>query len=186
MKHLVCRVLNCFNYSKFDTTIWEGASLNLSAYNNNVICFWQDGSTEPQFKVSCAGTYFAIAAIGNCRSSDTINIKTSSLPGFILGEDKYLCTGQSITLNPVVNSIKLFFFTAAPHDNVSCMLHFVIIFHLLPSQKITLINISKMRIRVDKSDKSIDVKRSIMFFISAFSTNHPKQNDFEKDNLKCL
>ena len=87
-----------------DTTICEGTSLNLSAYYSNATYLWQDGSTAPQFTVSSAGTYYAIAAIGNCRSYDTINIHTSPLPRFTLGEDQYLCTGQSITLGPVINT----------------------------------------------------------------------------------
>ena len=86
-----------------DTTICEGTSLTLSAYNNNATYLWQDGSTGTNYEVTGEGIYSVVASIGSCRAGDTIAVNLSPKPSFTLGEDQFICTGQEVQLAPLMN-----------------------------------------------------------------------------------
>jgi gliding motility-associated-like protein len=87
-----------------DTTLCEKQTLQLSAYNDNAVYLWQDGSNAPGYLVKSAGTYFVIVNLNNCSASYTINISYEALPFFTLGRDSFLCTGQQYVLQPAINT----------------------------------------------------------------------------------
>ena len=83
-----------------DTVLCEGSSLILVASNNiqNDVS-WQDGSTNPSFAVSQAGTYAVIVSNECGDDADTIFIENATLPvEFNLGPDTILCAGEVLTL----------------------------------------------------------------------------------------
>jgi gliding motility-associated-like protein len=87
-----------------DTTLCEGQTLLLNAYNDKASYLWQDGSTAPSQLVKKAGIYFITANIDNCITSDSITVDYKVLPHFSLGRDTLLCEGESYVLSPVITS----------------------------------------------------------------------------------
>ena len=70
-----------------DTLILRGPVNNLYTYR------WHDGSTQTTFKASDIGAYSLSVSFGNCRVSDTINIKVfNKKQGLVL--DSVICTPQ--------------------------------------------------------------------------------------------
>ena len=58
-----------------DTTLCKGQSVILNDTNQNYIYLWQDGSVNPTFNVSQAGTYWVkVTNQYNCSVCDSINI----------------------------------------------------------------------------------------------------------------
>ena len=86
-----------------DTTLCEGDIKILSIANPNAVYKWQDGSTSNSYTVIKQGLYVAVADIDGCTSSDSILVSYNAKPVFSLGRDTFICDGQSILLNPVVN-----------------------------------------------------------------------------------
>lgn len=87
-----------------DTTLCEGSSMLITSFNSNATYLWQDGSNEPDYLIKDKGTYYVTVAINGCKASDTINVSLSPLPSFSLGEDVFLCIGQSLNLHPLMNT----------------------------------------------------------------------------------
>jgi gliding motility-associated-like protein len=87
-----------------DTTLCEGQTLLLSAYNDDANYLWQDGSTAATKLVKEAGTYLITANINQCVASDTITVKYKAQPYFSLGRDTFVCEGESYVLSPVVTT----------------------------------------------------------------------------------
>jgi gliding motility-associated-like protein len=87
-----------------DTTLCEGQTLLLNAYNDNASYLWQDGSTAPSQLVKKPGIYFITANIDNCVASDSIAVDYKALPHFSLGRDTLLCEGESYVLSPVITT----------------------------------------------------------------------------------
>lgn len=87
-----------------DTTLCEGQTLLLNAYNDNANYLWQDGGTAPSQLVKKPGIYFITVNINNCVASDSINVDYKTLPRFSLGRDTLLCEGESYVLSPVVTT----------------------------------------------------------------------------------
>lgn len=87
-----------------DTTLCEGQTLLLNAYNNNANYLWQDGGTAPSQLVNKPGIYFTTVNINNCVASDSINVDYKALPYFSLGKDTLLCQGESYVLSPIINT----------------------------------------------------------------------------------
>lgn len=58
-----------------DRGIYANESILLDAKNTNASYHWQDGSTEPQYKVTEEGKYWVTIKAGNhCLATDTVNI----------------------------------------------------------------------------------------------------------------
>jgi len=87
-----------------DTTLCEGQTLLLNAYNDNAAYLWQDGSTAPSQQVNKPGIYFITANIHNCVASDSIIVAYKALPHFSLGRDTLLCVGESYVLSPDIST----------------------------------------------------------------------------------
>jgi len=86
-----------------DTTLCEGATMNLNATNTSATYLWQDGTTNNTYLVSNAGLYNVVVSKAGCISTDTINISYTLKPVFTLGSDKLICQGQSIIIQPIIN-----------------------------------------------------------------------------------
>lgn len=71
----------------------------LNAENDCANYLWQDGSMEATFEVSQPGTYFVDVIYGNCVVSDTLEYEVESGLEFSLGENKSICSGQTIKLD---------------------------------------------------------------------------------------
>lgn len=87
-----------------DTTLCENIIKMLNASYNNATYRWQDGSTASGYLVKLPGLYYVTTSIGNCSSSDSINISYKPVPFFTLGNDVFLCTGQQLILSPTLNT----------------------------------------------------------------------------------
>ncbi|MDG1331808.1 MAG: gliding motility-associated C-terminal domain-containing protein [Crocinitomicaceae bacterium] len=61
---------------------------------------WQDGSTNPTFTATSAGTYHATVTDGLCEFSDTIIASTATLPAINLDNDYLICEGATTVIAP--------------------------------------------------------------------------------------
>ncbi|MEZ4885375.1 MAG: gliding motility-associated C-terminal domain-containing protein [Chitinophagales bacterium] len=82
-----------------DVTLCEGENFTLDATFAGATYEWQDGSTNPTFNVSEAGTYSVIVSVGDCSSSDEIVINFDNAGTVNLGADATLCEGETLQLN---------------------------------------------------------------------------------------
>ena len=89
-----------------DTSICENSILQLSAKNNNSTYQWQDNSTDSMYTVHKSGTYFVVVNSEGCTTSDTISISYKTIPHFSLGNDTFLCKGQTLLLHPFVSNAR--------------------------------------------------------------------------------
>lgn len=87
-----------------DTTLCEGTTIQLNAYNDNASYRWQDNSMGSNYTVSKENKYSVTVNKDGCIVKDTINIHYSLKPVFSLGNDQLICTGQSIVLKPPVDA----------------------------------------------------------------------------------
>jgi gliding motility-associated-like protein len=87
-----------------DTTLCEGASKQLNAFNANATYLWQDNSTNSTLLTSQPGKYYVTVNLQGCKSSDSIQVNYQYKPVFSLGADRQLCTGQQLQLDPVIRS----------------------------------------------------------------------------------
>ncbi|XOV65941.1 MAG: gliding motility-associated C-terminal domain-containing protein [Fluviicola sp.] len=60
---------------------------------------WQDGSTNGSLTVSTSGTYWVESSIGNCSSSDTVNVVIAEQPNIDLGADTTFCGSVQYVLD---------------------------------------------------------------------------------------
>lgn len=81
-----------------DTTLCPGATLALQLDLPNVDITWPDGSHQPSFLVSSAGTYVVNVEANGCTASDGIVVDYTPLPMPDLGDDRILCAGDSVVL----------------------------------------------------------------------------------------
>ncbi len=91
-----------------DTTLCQGSTLQLKAYQPGATYEWQDSlTTDSVFTVTRAGRYFVQVSNGCGVFSDTINVRFDPAlpPVFSLGADTLLCPGQQLVLN--VNASKI-------------------------------------------------------------------------------
>jgi gliding motility-associated-like protein len=87
-----------------DQTVCEGVIVTLDATYPNAVYLWQNGSTNPVFNVTVAGTYFVQLDLNGCKRSDTVVISYDPKPAFTLGPDQSICPGNKIILSPVLNN----------------------------------------------------------------------------------
>lgn len=81
-----------------DTTLCNDDTLLLDATNTAAIYEWQDLSTNSQFIVRTAGTYYIKVTQNNCDYFDTIIVNYNNPPQPLLGADTGICRGDSIIL----------------------------------------------------------------------------------------
>lgn len=89
-----------------DRSICEGDTAVLKAVVNDTLAklLWQDGSTGAIKKIATSGRYF-VRMTNTCgMASDKVNVIVTPKPKItFLGTTQYLCTGDSITLTPLVS-----------------------------------------------------------------------------------
>jgi gliding motility-associated-like protein len=89
-----------------DTALCPGESITLSIPFPAVDIEWSDGSSNPDFVINGAGTYFASISNACGISSDTIHvIQLAAIPPLDLGPDIPLCPGEQITLTPGITGV---------------------------------------------------------------------------------
>lgn len=88
-----------------DTTICQGDTLKLRLGMNipSANFLWSDFSIDSSIKITRSGKYWVRVNIGECVTSDTINVTIRSLPSFNLGNDTLICSNQPVALSPNTN-----------------------------------------------------------------------------------
>ena len=83
-----------------DTSICRGQSFKLTTDYPNLKHSWNNEDTANSISVFTSGKY-SVTVMDNtgCRSSDSIDVKINELPILNLGNDTFICSGESIELN---------------------------------------------------------------------------------------
>lgn len=89
-----------------DVSLCQGESLLLDATAEEATYEWQDGSSQPTFEVTEAGTYW-VRVTNECGSNiDSVEVSIEMpLPVVELGNDTTLCPGESIVLETAIPNI---------------------------------------------------------------------------------
>ncbi|MGB1241796.1 MAG: gliding motility-associated C-terminal domain-containing protein, partial [Chitinophagales bacterium] len=82
-----------------NATLCEGETLVLNATTDGGSYVWQDGSTNPTFEVTEAGTYSVVVTVGACTLQGSIEVAYNPLPTVDLGEKQTICEGETVTLD---------------------------------------------------------------------------------------
>lgn len=88
-----------------DQTHCEGTVVTLDASFPGATYTWNNGSTNPVFTVTTAGNYNVTLDLNGCKKSDTVTVNYNLKPRFTLGADQFICPGNTITLNPVIDPL---------------------------------------------------------------------------------
>jgi gliding motility-associated-like protein len=86
------------NFSK-DTTLCNGQSLLLNVSNGNATYLWQNGSTNPLYKIDSAGAYSVKIEENGCDTSGRIVVSYSQKPEISITKDTTLCVGDKLILD---------------------------------------------------------------------------------------
>ena len=86
-------------------TLCEDKQMMLDAFNTGATYVWQDNSTAQNYTVTNAGQYHVKVDLNGCFASNTININYNLKPRFSLGNDKSICSGLSVLLDPQINNV---------------------------------------------------------------------------------
>ena len=90
-----------------DTSLCEGDTLLLDAFQAGANYLWQDLSTDTTFTATLPGTYTVEVSIGSCNAKDTMQLLYTSLPVVDLGQDTAICAGEFIVLDPQLPALGL-------------------------------------------------------------------------------
>ncbi|KAB2868550.1 MAG: hypothetical protein F9K37_10040, partial [Bacteroidales bacterium] len=83
-----------------DKEICQGESLILDAKNEGATYLWSSGETSQTILVSSSGNYsVTVTNSYGYQSSDDFTLTVNPLPSVILGDNKTVCQGQSVTLD---------------------------------------------------------------------------------------
>lgn len=87
-----------------DTTVCTANSLNLQApFVAGYQYVWQDNSTGNQHLATTTGDYIVnVTGPLGCKVKDTIEVNFNTIPDFSLGNDISVCSGETVTLQPVL------------------------------------------------------------------------------------
>ena len=80
-----------------DTTICAGDKIVLALSMPGASYAWSDGSNGNTIEINSAGKYYVSATLGNCITSDTIEINVRDV-ALDLGGDTVICPGNSILI----------------------------------------------------------------------------------------
>lgn len=86
-----------------DQQLCEGIGATLNATFPGSTYLWQDGTTTPTFNVTQSGSYHVIVDLNGCKDYDTVRVDYTLKPRFTIGPDQYICTGNTITLSPLLD-----------------------------------------------------------------------------------
>ena len=82
-----------------DTALCAGQTLLLDVTNNGSLYSWQDGSANPTFKVSSAGTYSVKVAQGGCDTTVRVTVSYITGPPINFPKDTTICATQQLILD---------------------------------------------------------------------------------------
>ncbi len=82
-----------------DAILCEGETLTLNATTDGATYEWQDGSTNPTFDVTEAGSYSVVVSVGACTLQGSIEVAYNPLPTVNLGENQTICEGETTILD---------------------------------------------------------------------------------------
>ncbi len=82
-----------------DRTACEGATITLRSNLAQADYLWQDGSRADSLTVTDSGTYRLEATVETCPLFDSVAVDFLPLPTFELGDDRSICSGDSIQLD---------------------------------------------------------------------------------------
>jgi gliding motility-associated-like protein len=85
-----------------DVVLCAGEQVTFDAAVPGATYLWQDGSTDPTFTTSTAGTFSVTVTLNGCSASDAVDVAVNPLPVVDLGPDRTLCEGESIVLDATV------------------------------------------------------------------------------------
>lgn len=88
-----------------DQTLCEGKQIILDVFNAGATYTWQDNSNTDKYIVTNMGQYSVTVDLNGCLKRDTIKINYELKPRFSLGNDKSICTGLSILLDPKIEDV---------------------------------------------------------------------------------
>ncbi len=88
-----------------DTTLCEGQQLVLDAKYLNSTYLWQDGATASKYTVSKEGIYTVVLTMNGCVAKDDITVSYSLRPRFTLGNDRFICPGETQILQPAIDPL---------------------------------------------------------------------------------
>jgi gliding motility-associated-like protein len=83
-----------------DTTLCNGNSVTLNAFNAGASYLWQNNSTASYYNVVQAGLYYVLVNLDGCGVSDSVYIKYKNAPMFTLGNDTLICISEQLVLQP--------------------------------------------------------------------------------------
>ncbi|MDT8393616.1 MAG: gliding motility-associated C-terminal domain-containing protein [Bacteroidales bacterium] len=88
-----------------DTVICPGRIIEIPSEGSYASYQWHDGSEDPDYIADTEGTYWlTVTDDYGCHYTDTLVIEGLSDPVFDLGPDTIFCLGQSIRLDPGIDS----------------------------------------------------------------------------------
>lgn len=102
-----------------DTQLCDNQTINLNAYQLGATYLWQDGSINPNFNVSQAGSYSVTVTKSGCSYSDGIVITYQSYPVIELGSDTTICPYDDISLNALNAGAQYLWSTGATTPTIS-------------------------------------------------------------------
>ncbi|NEM96208.1 T9SS type B sorting domain-containing protein [Pontibacter burrus] len=83
-----------------DRELCEGETIELNAFNQGATYLWRDGSTNPTFTVTKAGTYrVEVTSKNGCKKTDEVTIVYNALPVVNLGPDRDVCANTTTMLD---------------------------------------------------------------------------------------
>ncbi|HHZ65898.1 MAG TPA: hypothetical protein EYN38_08120 [Flavobacteriales bacterium] len=82
-----------------DTSLCDGETIFLDAFNTNCSYIWQDSTFNSSYQVSQSGTYWVQVSDGCYQYSDTIVITYNPFPLVSLPNDTLICIGDSLILD---------------------------------------------------------------------------------------
>jgi gliding motility-associated-like protein len=82
-----------------DTTICEQAPIRIGQEIPGASYQWNNGAVTPTIEVSTTGLYAVRIDIEGCTAADTIAVVAMPSPDVDLGDDRYICPGQTVVLD---------------------------------------------------------------------------------------
>ena len=84
-----------------DLSFCDYDSALLSAGNNFSSYLWNNGSSGNTIRVKNAGLYWVKGIdMNGCAATDTVSISVNAAPAFNFGQDRNLCAGETLVLDP--------------------------------------------------------------------------------------
>ncbi|MEZ5197911.1 MAG: gliding motility-associated C-terminal domain-containing protein [Bacteroidales bacterium] len=84
-----------------DTILCQGETITLNGGGDFTSYYWQDGSTDSTLAVSASGLYWLeVTDVNGCSETDSVQITFNPWPVISLGQDKAICQGEELILDP--------------------------------------------------------------------------------------